>query len=82
MNKTQAIATIRSGKIFSCEFLKKDGSNRKLVGRTGVKSHLKKGKKAYVAEDMGLITVYDFGVKDYRAVNVQTLHKVNGKKVS
>lgn len=80
MTKTKAIEIIRSGKIFSCEFTKKDGSNRKLVGRTGVKPK-KGGKLGYVPADQGYINVFDFKVMDYRTVNVQTLYKVNGNKV-
>lgn len=81
MTKTKAIEIIKSGKFFSCEFVKKDGSIRKLVGRSGVKKYLKKGgKPAYKASDMGLITVYELKV-GYKNVPVYNLMKVNGKKV-
>jgi len=81
MTKTEAIKIIRSGQFFSCEFTKKDGTNRKLRGRFGVKKHLKGGKLGYNANDMGLIPVYDMGVQDYRSIPVINLHKVNGKKI-
>ena len=81
MNKTQAIKTIRSGKIFSCEFTKKDGSVRKLNGRTGVKSK-KGGELNYSPSDQGYINVFDLKLRDYRTVNIQTLYKLNGKSVN
>lgn len=80
MTKTQAINIIRSGKIFSCEFIKKDDSIRRLNGRTGVKPK-KGGKLGYIPSDQGYINVFDFKVMDYRTVNIQTLYKLNRKSV-
>jgi hypothetical protein len=75
----QALEIIKSKKIFSAEFVKKDGSIRKIVGRTGVKKHLKPNAKpqAYNPKERGYITIFDFQKKDYRLVNLQTLIRVN-----
>lgn len=83
MNKKTAIAIIKSGKFFSCEFTKKDGSIRHLVGRSGVKKHLKPNAqpKTYDPSELGYATVYDLQEKDYRLINLQTLTKVNHKIV-
>lgn len=75
----QALEIIKSKRIFSAEFIKKDGSIRKIVGRTGVKKHLKPNAKpqAYNPKERGYVTIYDFQKKDYRLVNLQTLIRVN-----
>jgi len=79
INTNKAIEIIRSKKIFSAEYIKKDGSVRKIVGRTGVKKHLKPNarKRSYNPNERGYVTVYDFSIKDYRLINLQTLIRVN-----
>lgn len=83
MNKKQAIAIIKSGKFFSCSFTKKDGSVRYLLGRSGVKKHLRPNSKgrSYDPSELGYLSVYDLQSKDYRLVNLQTITIINGKKV-
>jgi hypothetical protein len=79
----QALEIMKSKKIFSAEFVKKDGSIRKIVGRTGVTKHLKPNAKpqAYKPSERGYVTIYDFQKKDYRLINVQTLIKVNQTEI-
>lgn len=60
------------GKIFSCEFVKKDGSVRKMVARIGVKKNLKGGSNGATIEN-GLVTVWDMVKGAYRMVNLATL---------
>jgi hypothetical protein len=83
MNKKQAIAIIKSGRFFSCSFLKKDGSVRYLLGRSGVKKYLRPNAKpqAYNPQELGYLSVYDLQSKDYRLVNLQTIITLNNKQI-
>jgi len=63
-------------KIFSVEFLKKDGSLRKMVCRLGVKKHLKGGELKYSPEDFNYLTVFDLQSEEYRTINVNTIKKI------
>jgi len=83
MNKKQSIQIIKSGKFFSCEFIKKDGSVRHLRGRSGVTKGLKPnaGPRPYDASKLGYLCVWDLDAKNYRLINLQTLTKVNQIKV-
>lgn len=83
MNKKQAIEIIKSGLFFSAEFIKKDGSVRKVRARSGVKKYLKPNAKprTYNPTELGYITIFDLDKEDYRLINLQTLTKVNRKEV-
>lgn len=63
-----------NGKFFTCTFIKKDGSVRKLNGRVGchigVKGTLNRKQKD------NLVTVFDAKVKEYRMINVDTLQSL------
>lgn len=63
-------------KIFSAEFIKKDGSLRKMVCRLGVKKHLKGGELGYDAEALNYLTVFDIQSEEYRTINVNTLKRI------
>jgi hypothetical protein len=78
-----AIAIIKSKKFFSAEFIKKDGTIRYIYGRSGVKKYLKPNAlpQAYKPSEMGYLTVWDMGKKDYRLINAQTITKINGIEV-
>lgn len=64
----------KTGTFFTIWFIKKDNTERKMTCRFGVKKHLH-GGKATVSEDKYWI-VWDTGVKDYRAVNKETVFRV------
>lgn len=83
MTTKQALEIMNSKRIFSAEFIKKDGTIRKIVGMTGVKKHLKPDakKQAYNPKERGYVTIYDFQKKDYRLINLQTLIKVNQTEI-
>jgi hypothetical protein len=70
------------GKIFTVVFIKKDGSERTMNARLGVKKYLKGGELKYNAAEMGLIPVYDIQAKGYRMINTKTIQALNigGKK--
>ena len=60
------------GRIFSAQFIKKDGSTRKMIARIGVSKNLKGGTNRASAKN-NLVTVYDMIKGGYRMINLQTL---------
>jgi len=64
------------GKFFTVTFIKKDGSERVMNARLGVKKYLKGGTLAYDPAEFNYITVYDMGAKGYRTVNANTIQKL------
>jgi hypothetical protein len=87
MTKTSILETIRSGRFFSCKFVKQDGSVRTLRGRAGVRKYKAKdgsvktltGKgMKYDAKGMGYHVVFDLDKREYRMVNLITLVEFNG----
>lgn len=83
MNAKELIES-SNGKIFSVDFIKKDGTLRKMRARTGVKKYLKGGKQAYNPTEYGLVNVFDMDAKDYRSIRVDNVVriKVNGREVA
>jgi len=71
------------GKFFSVKFTKKDGTLRKMVCRTGVKSYLKGGVNT-TGHIPNLLTVFDVQKQEYRNINMATLQsaRVEGKEYS
>lgn len=63
----ERIAEVK-GKIFSCTFIKADGSERKMVCRTGVKSHLKGGELPFDPVEKMLLPVFDMEKAAYRMI--------------
>lgn len=76
MLKTDLAAVIEAsnGKFLSVTFTKKDGSVRVLVGRLGVKKHLKGGESTLDADKY--ITIFDTQNGGYRAINRDTIQSV------
>lgn len=73
-----------NGALFTCTFIKKDGTERILNGRTQVKKHLKGGSLPYDPRTKGLIPVYDMQAdfsKGYRMLNKDSITalRINGK---
>lgn len=64
------------GHFFSVEFVKKDGTLRKMCCRLGVKKYLHNGKLKYNPEEQGYLVVWDRSKKDYRNVNIHTIKKL------
>ena len=61
-----------NGKFFTCFFVKKDGTLRKMTARVGVKKGL--ANNGFVREEKDhLICVYDITAKGYRMINLDTL---------
>lgn len=70
--KADEIIKSTKGKIFSCSFIKKDGTLRKMIARLGVQKNLKGGNNGASYKN-ALITVYDMLNGGYRMVNLETL---------
>ena len=64
------------GKFFTVTFIKKDGSERVMNARLGVKKYLRGGELRYDPAEFNYITVYDMGAKGYRMVNANTIQKL------
>ena len=64
-----------NGKFVTIEFIKKDGSLRKINGRLGVKAPLKGGKSTLDASQY--ITIYSMADQGYRAINRDTIKSVS-----
>ena len=61
-----------NGKFFTCFFVKKDGTLRKMTARVGVKKGL--ANNGFVREEKeNLVRVYDMTAKGYRTINLDTL---------
>lgn len=66
-------ATVQN-KIFTAEFVKRDGTIRKMNARINVKKHLKGGKDCNTNTSM--LPVYDLKVEGYRNINIETLNSI------
>lgn len=70
------------GKFFTVTFIKKDGTEREMNARLGVRKYLKGGDLPYNPEEKGLIPVYDVKLGKtqsndaYRMINVATIKKL------
>lgn len=67
---------INGNKIFSVEFIKKDGTVRKMRAMLGVKVHLKGGELTYDATEKNYLIVWDLDKKGYRTINFNTLRNI------
>ena len=70
--KSENFRDLVKGKFFTVSFIKKDGSERILTGRLGVKKYVKGTGKGHNVPD--LITVFENRLKTYRSFY---LDKVN-----
>jgi hypothetical protein len=63
------------GKFLTVEFIKKDGSIRKINGRTGVTKHLKGGKSTI--DHSKYVVLFEGATSGYRCINRDTLLSVS-----
>lgn len=61
------------GKIFTCTFIKKDGTLREMNCRQGVKKGVKGKGLAFDPKTKGLIPVFDMQGGHFRMINEKTL---------
>ena len=62
------------GRFLTVEFIKKDGSLRKINGRLGVKKYLVGGNSTL--DNSKFIIIYDLKSKGYRAINKNSILSV------
>ena len=67
------------GKIASAEFIKKDGSLRKMVFRTKVTNGVTGEGMKYNPSDYGLRTVFDMQKRAFRHINLNTVQRITAK---
>jgi hypothetical protein len=67
------------GKIASADFIKKDGSLRKMVFRTKVTKGVTGEGMKYNPSDYGLRTVYDMQKGAFRHINLETVISIRAK---
>ena len=67
------------GKIASAEFIKKDGSLRKMVFRTKVTKGVTGEGMKYNPSDYGLRTVFDMQKGAFRHINLETVTTITAK---
>jgi len=69
----------KKGKIFSCQFAKKDGSLRNMVARTQVSKDVKGTGRGSV---FPYLKVFDMKKNQWRQINLTTLNyiKIGGKE--
>lgn len=75
----KAVKEIRSraeDTIFSCHFIKKDDTLRKMVCRLGVKKGVKGVGMAYDPTEKGLLCVYDMQKLAFRMINLKTIKRL------
>jgi hypothetical protein len=77
MNREQILAT--NGRFFSVSFIKKDGSERKMTARLGVKKDIKGVGLKFNPTERNLIVVFDIHKKAYRMINLSTIFKFKFK---
>lgn len=85
MNYNQFLDQVRSGKIFTIEFIKRTtGENRVMNARLGVKAHVKGVGRSFVPDNKNLLGVFDMQKQAYRFVSLECLIglKLNGKEYS
>ena len=83
ISQAEAVNLIRStmGGFFGVEFVKKDGSLRKMNARLGVKAYRKhEGRPSTTAHIPRYITVWDRTKKEYRTINVNTIRYLSCNK--
>lgn len=66
----------KDGKIFTITFIKKNGEERVMNARLGVKKHLTGGEQKYKPADYNLLTVFDMQKQGYRNVSFDCVKKV------
>ena len=71
VSELKAMVKSTNGKFFSAEFIKADGSKRKIVARVGCHIGVKGTSNRKQKEH--LIAVYEPKVKGWRTINLETL---------
>jgi hypothetical protein len=78
MNKND-LKTMVKGKFFTIEFIKNDGTIRKMNARLGVNKYVNGKGKKFNDDDYNLMTVYDVKKKEYRSFKLDKLKSIKFK---
>ena len=70
-DELKAMIKSTKGRFFSAEFIKANGSKRKIIARVGCHIGVKGVGRKNIKES--LVTVYEPKVKGYRTINLETL---------
>ena len=73
---------VNNGKIFFVEFLKKDGSSRRMTARRSVRKGVNGKGMNYSPLGKGMLTVFDMDKGEFRMVNLTKIKtfSANGNK--
>lgn len=63
-------------RIFTVEFIKKNGELRTITCRLGVTKYLKGGKMNHDPKALNHLIVFDMKIKEYRTINVNTIVRI------
>lgn len=66
----------QNGLLVSLDYVKLDGQARTLHGRLGVRAFLKGGHNTVEAYERPYLTMFDFKIRQYRTVDLSTVHTV------
>jgi len=76
LRKVETLKKIaNTGKIFSVEFIKKNGETRRMTCRAGVKKYLRGGVNT-TRHIPKYLTVYSMQDRGYRNININTTKKI------
>ena len=73
------LKSIVGDKIFYCEFIKNDGSLRKMKCRLGVKKYLNGGQLKYNTAEQNNLIVFDMEKRDYRTIKCDNIVKIKAR---
>ena len=62
-------------RFFSVDYIKADGTRRKIVCRFGVKKYIKADSR-HITQNNGVITVYDMIKKNYRSLRLDRIQSI------
>ncbi len=72
----KSVLASQGNEMFRATFNKRNGQERSMVARLGVKNHLKGGKNTVESSNRPYITVFDMHTKAYRSINLETVSEV------
>jgi hypothetical protein len=77
----QILDKVSTGKVFSANFIKKDGTERTMNCRTGVVKHVKGKGRNFDPVTANLIPVFDMNKNGYRFISFDRLNwiKIEGE---
>ncbi len=76
MKWTRELIRIKAkNQFFSVDYIKADGTKRKVVCRLGVKKYIKTDSRT-ITPNNGVITVYDMVKKNYRSLRLDRIQSI------